>query len=250
MRDLYVVGDVHGNYRELIFRATQKYKTEHADLLILGDFGIGFNKPEYMNQEYNRSKGKLEKHDITINVLRGNHDDPSYFKEPKKLDYPRLHFLEDGKVYDLCSRSVFIIGGANSTDIEYTDSFGNHKHRIEGKDWWPGEDIERINIENLPSKVDVIASHAAPISFEPVVKKFEETSIEQYEKILEERKYLQTVLKEVVADYWYYGHYHNHFSGSYGNLLYRCLPPLEFFLVPEPENKNPQGEINDEQLND
>lgn len=246
MRDLYFCGDVHGKFRELIFKATQKYKIEHSDILVLGDFGIGFHKQEYYIQEYNRSKKKLEKYDLVIHVMRGNHDDPSYFDEPIKLDFPRLHFLSDHKVYNICDRKIYVVGGANSTDIIYKTFSGEEKRRIEGIDWWSDEDIKRIPNSDLPASVDIIVSHSAPISFEPVVKRFDETPLDQYEKILDERKYLSEILNNVRADYWFYGHYHHYYSGSYGELLYRCLPELEFYLAPESKNKNPQGkeEIN------
>ena len=44
MNDLYVVGDVHGNYKELIFRIINRYDIKDSNILILGDFGIGFDK--------------------------------------------------------------------------------------------------------------------------------------------------------------------------------------------------------------
>lgn len=232
LRDLYFVGDVHGKYRELIFRATQKYKIEHADIIVLGDFGVGFNKKEYTIQEYNRSLKKLEKHDLCIHVLRGNHDNPEYFKDPLPLDFPRLHFLEDHKVYEICDRKIYVVGGANSTDIV---------DRVKDKDWWEGEDIIRVPESSLPRRVDIIATHTAPLTFEPVIMKFDETPVWQYEKILEERKYLGEILGNVKTDFWFYGHYHHYYSGTYNEVMYRCLPELEFFLAPEPKNNNPQG---------
>lgn len=245
-KDLILVGDVHGQYRELIYRLTKRYKIENAEVLVLGDFGIGFHKPGFMEDEYNWSKEKLEESDININVLRGNHDDPAYFKEPKPLDFERLHFLEDHKVYNLAGRDVYVVGGANSVDIVYTDSLtGKEKRREEGVDWWKDEDIVRINKNNLPIKVDIIATHTAPLSFDPITERLDQTPVEQYEKILEERRYLDEVLKNVNTDYWYYGHFHKTFSGSYGKILYKCLTPLEFYTAPEHKESNPQGELNE-----
>ena len=245
MNDLYVVGDVHGQYKELVFRITQRYGIKDSHVLVLGDFGVGFDKT--MPDLYKWSEKKLEDNNIEINVLRGNHDNPEYFDG--EHDYPRLKFLKDHEIYNLANHDVYIIGGANSTDITYHDELGREKHRIEGKDWWAGENITR-KTEDLPLKVDIIASHSAPLTFEPIPERKNQTSEEQYEKILGERKYLDFILREMNADYWYYGHYHTSFSGSYGNLLYRCMPPLEFFLVPEKKEHNPQGkEENTDGLN-
>ena len=42
-----------------------------------------------------------------------------------------------------------------------------------------------------------------------------------------------------------YGHYHDHFSGSFGNLLYRGLGIMEIYEAPVIEEENPQGDISD-----
>lgn len=238
MNDLYVIGDVHGQYKELIFRLVQRYKIRDSNVLVLGDFGIGFDKT--MPDLYKWSSKKLEENNIEIDVLRGNHDDPEYFDG--EHDYPRLKFLKDHEVYNLADHDVYIIGGANSTDINYIDEFGKEKHREEGVDWWPGEDIVKKK-EGLPVRVDIIATHSSPLIFDPIIIRPKFTTEEQYEKILEERKYLDFILKEVKADYWYYGHYHFPYSGSYGSLLYRCLPPLEPYMCPKKKEHNPQGKI-------
>ena len=83
------------------------------------------------------------------------------------------------------------------------------------------------------------------LSFLPVIQKFPETPGWQYDKILEERKYLDYVLKEINSDYWYYGHFHSHYSGSYGNLLYRGLGIMEFIEAGSIKDNNPQGEEDD-----
>lgn len=233
MRDLYVVGDVHGKWRELVYKAAESYKIINSDILVLGDFGVGFEKPKYLDDQYKRITKRLENNDLNIHVLRGNHDNPEYFKEGKP-DFPRLHFLEDNKVHNLCERRVFIVGGANSTDIT---------ERIKDIDWWEGEDIVRISTHDMPRRVDVIATHSAPLAFDPVVHRFEETPPEQYEKILDERRYLGEILNYVKTDLWYYGHFHKSYSGTYNGTMYRCLSELEFLLVPEPKIDNPQGEI-------
>ena len=243
-RDLYLCGDIHGEWKELIWTLIRRYDIKNADILILGDFGIGFDKT--MPDLYKWAEKKLEDSDLVIRVIRGNHDDPSYFSDEEKYSYPRLRFLEDHKVYNICGREVYAIGGANSTDI--TDRLEtNQKLAARGKDkriWWPDEGVVE-KTEGLPDKVDIIVSHSAPLSFMPVIQKFPETPEWQYEKILEERKYLDYVLKEVNSDYWFYGHYHNHYSGTYGNLLYRGLGIMELFEAPQPVNNNPQGEENE-----
>ena len=246
MNDLYFCGDIHGDYKEFIWAITRRFGIRNSAVVVVGDFGVGFDNT--MNDLYSWSSKRLEDTNNTIYVLRGNHDDPEYFKSEDKYSFPRLRFLEDHKVYTIAGRTIYIIGGANSTDITYRLEL-NQKLAARGKDrrvWWEGEDLIK-KYDDLPTKVDIIATHTAPLSFAPVIKKYEETPLWQYQKILEERKYLDHVLTEVNAKYWIYGHYHSSYSGSFGNLLYRGLGIMEFYECPPIEDENPQGEIKEEE---
>ena len=111
--------------------------------------------------------------------------------------------------------------------------------------WWENECVEK-KYNDLPRRVDIIISHTAPISFEPVAIKTSEISTNQFEKIIEERKYLQHILYEIRADYWFYGHFHRSYTGTFNQLLYRCLKEFELFSAPEKKELSPQGELKNE----
>ena len=247
MRGLVLVGDIHGEYRTLIWNITNRYKITNSDVVILGDFGVGFDKS--LDSDYKRSEKKLIESDLMIYALRGNHDDPQYFTDEEKYSYPRLRFMEDYKVYTLGNnKTILPIGGANSIDIEDRLK-NNQKFASMGSDkrcWWEGEDVTRIDLSTLPIRVNLILSHCAPLTFEPLISKPEMCPTYQYEKILETRKYLDTILNYTRADGWFYGHYHNHYSGFYSGIQWRCLDIMEFFQVPDKEIDNPQGEDKDE----
>lgn len=251
MNDLYFCGDIHGEFRKLVWEICNKYEIHNSSILVLGDFGIGFGRD--FPDIYKRTEPKLEKNNITIYTIRGNHDDPQYFKNTEKHNYPRLKFLEDHNVYRICDRDIYVIGGANSTDAninpDYTGNIEDRKIETEkrlrkGKlaTWWEDEAIEE-KYTNLPPRVDIIVSHCAPINFEPVSIRTSEISVPQFERIIQERKYLMNVLQEIRADYWFYGHYHRSYTGTYNQLLYRGLGVFELFLAPPKKNTNPQGEI-------
>lgn len=249
---LYFCGDVHGKYRELIWTLCVKINIHNSFIIILGDFGVGFTNN--LDIEYKKSEPKLEKNNITLYVIRGNHDDPKYFKDGS-YDYPRLKFMQDHQVYELAGRRIYTIGGAHSTDANTNSECTKVPDRKletairlkKGKlpTWWEDECIDK-KYEDLPTKVDIIISHTAPLRFEPIPIRTAEISISQYEKILAERKYLDYVLSEIRADYWFYGHYHRSYTGTYNQLLYRCLDELELFLAPKLKETNPQGELKDE----
>ena len=237
-RLLIFCGDIHGELKELVYKLAEQYKIENADVVILGDFGVGFDKT--LDDTYNRIKKRLNKNDINLYTIRGNHDDPSFFINPK--NYPRLEFLEDHKVYNISGRKIYTIGGANSTDIEdrlKDNEIRKKKHKLPC--WWEGEVIDK-KYNDLPGRVDIIISHEAPLCFEPVVRR-EFLPDYQLKNIVESRKYLNYVLDSINTDYWFYGHYHKSYAGSYNNVVYRCLGIMELFEAPNKITHNPQGKI-------
>lgn len=245
LKDLYFCGDIHGDYKEFVWTITKRYGLRNAAVVVLGDFGVGFDKT--ISDLYKWSEKRLKDTNVVIFTIRGNHDDPEYFKEEDKYSFSRLRFMEDHKIYNICGRSIYTVGGANSTDVSYRLSV-NQNLAAKGKDrrvWWPGEDIIK-KYDDLPPKADIIISHSAPLSFLPVITKFPETPDWQYDNIIAERKYLDYVLVEVKAKYWFYGHYHNDYSGSFGDLLYKGLGIMHFYEAPKIKEENPQGSIEEE----
>ena len=233
-KDLYLVGDVHGKYRELVWKITGRYDIHDADVLVLGDFGVGFD--QNLKREYPWSERRLKRNNVTIWAMRGNHDDPKYFTEEPIYNFPNLKFLVDWKRYKFGeNREILVIGGACSIDKEY---------RIENIDWWEGEDVTRV--PDLPGKADIIISHEAPITFDPMPTRPDGLGKDQYGNILRSREYLQEVLESARPDYWFYGHYHKSYSGSWNSTVYRCLAELEFWQVQGgPISHSPQGICSD-----
>ena len=76
--NLCIVGDIHGEFRELVWTITQK-GLENTAFIIAGDFGLGFYKRGYYNGIYERIKNNLSKNRNCILGVRGNHDNPEYF---------------------------------------------------------------------------------------------------------------------------------------------------------------------------
>ena len=223
MKNLVLVGDIHGQFREMIWRAMYKYNLENTDIIVLGDFGA---MDKSWKSDYFRLQKKLDKKQLHIWVLRGNHDNPEFFTGD--VNFPYLTLMKDGETYEISGVSCLVLGGACSTDIVWRQEY-NKKNPKKQKIWWEGEDIIRFPIKNLSGKVDLILSHEAPLSFDPVSVRFPETPSWQYQKILDSRKYLDEILKNITCSYWFYGHYHKHITGSFGNVLYKGLAELDFY---------------------
>lgn len=228
-RCLIFVGDIHGELKKLIWKTSNQYELSHVDLIICGDFGVGFGRENSITHLYNSVKNKLESYDINIYAIRGNHDDPKYFDG--KHNFERLKFLEDYKIIELSGVTILPIGGAVSIDQEDRKKYNEKMKRFGSskRSWWPDEAVSRINLKELPSKVDIVVSHCAPISFTPMF--FRDSSIDPniWESIMNDRNYLEEVKSNISYKYWIFGHYHKSTSGSFGDSLYRCLDILEFF---------------------
>lgn len=238
-RMLIFSGDVHGLISGLVFRICDEMKLENTDCVVCGDFGIGFDNS--WNNLYSKIEKKLKKHNNHIWVVRGNHDNPEYFVDESKYSKEYVTFMKDYKIYTIAGVTILPIGGATSTD---------QKYRTEGKNWWPDEKIKEVEIKTLPTKVDVIVSHQCPEIFDPIHTRFDDEDEDLYNSILSERKYLNNIAFNVIADYWYYGHHHEHYRGEYKGITWTCLG-IDDKLKPEiveyrpKDNPNPQGEEKD-----
>lgn len=94
VKSVVICGDVHGEFRELAFRLCVRYGMSDTLLIVAGDCGFGFEKPAYYEQVFSRISPKLSKANNYIAMVRGNHDDPSYFNEQrvrhKNLELSRI----------------------------------------------------------------------------------------------------------------------------------------------------------------
>ena len=236
-RQLWICGDIHGELSGLVRNAVN-CGISCADVLVVGDFGVGFGRPKSMDVAYGKVRATLEKNDICIYTIRGNHDDPAFFDG--RHDFDRLHFLPDHHIIELCGKKIYTIGGAVSADIDLVDPLSRKSRRMindslikfgsSKRVWWPNETPVQI-AEGLPIAVDIVISHEAPLSFDPPLVQAAHVRNETFLKIVESRKYLDYVLSHVKPASWFYGHYHCHFEGSYQNTLYRCLDIAEMTQI-------------------
>ena len=220
--NIYFCGDIHGELRKLVWSLVERYKLKNISVVVCGDFGVGFGKPNSMNVLYSSVSDRLEKNNITIYTIRGNHDDPSWFDG--KHDYTRLKFIVDNNPIDIEGWNIYPIGGATSIDRDYRLDL---ERTIDTKVFWEGEIITKV--DKYPGKADIIVSHTAPISFEPVVLREGNVSEEIYNQIVDERTYLDNIIGNMRISYWFYGHFHNNYSGNIGDMIYHGLGIDELF---------------------
>ena len=62
---VYCVGDLHGNFNDILFFIKSK-DIKNSTIIFCGDVGIGFNKPEYYKQIFNKIKKELSKRNLYL----------------------------------------------------------------------------------------------------------------------------------------------------------------------------------------
>lgn len=236
-RQLWVCGDIHGELTGLVRNAVNR-GISCADILVVGDFGVGFGRPKSMDVAYGKVRAPLEKKDICIYTIRGNHDDPAFFDGMH--DFERLLFLPDHRMVELCGKRIYPIGGAISADIDMVEPLSRKSRRMindslikfgsSKRVWWPDEALAQI-AEGFPTDVDIVVSHEAPLSFAPPLMRADHVHDETWLKIVESRKYLDYILQTVKPTLWFCGHYHCHYEGDYKSTHYRCMDIAELIQV-------------------
>ncbi len=148
MNGTIYLGDIHGNFNQLIGWMHQNKDRENCYLVQVGDFGIGF-KPKFEHHELKNISKKLKNKNHTVLVIRGNHDNPEYFDG--NHDYDNIKFLPDYTVMNLNGYNHLFIGGAVSID---------RRLREEGISYWKNEifNYDEEKLKNI-NGIDVLITH-------------------------------------------------------------------------------------------
>ena len=107
-----LVGDLHGNFWA-IASFIRRYGIFKSLFIQVGDFGLGFDRYDESNLRH--IDEALEDSQNKVIVIRGNHDDPSYWFE-KKLDLKNIWFIPDYTKLNINGENFLFVGGAVSID--------------------------------------------------------------------------------------------------------------------------------------
>lgn len=219
-----VCGDIHGDFETLVFNVVQK-RIENAIVIVAGDCGFGFNKLSYYDILYEmKLHRKLEKQNVLLLMVRGNHDDPLFF-DKELIDYPYMKTLPDYTVIHTKSHNILCIGGAVSIDrklrlsqMELNRILGKKRLPLYWKDEpfrYNEEELRILEIENI--RIDTVITHSAPDFCPPMskgdVEHFCANDDELASDLEKERKdytrlYDWLVMNQHPLSNWFYGHFH------------------------------------------
>ena len=226
---IFVTGDIHGDVRR--FSSDNfpigKDLTKDDYVIILGDFGLVWNKDEENKYEKNWLDWLEEKPWITL-FIDGNHCNfdrlNTYTVEiwnggrVQKIRPSVIHLMR-GEIFDLQGYKFLAMGGAPSHDIqdgileiddprikEWSKNMFK-MFRVNHLSWWAEEVPNAIEKENAlanlgmaDNKVDFILTHEAPASVINWISIFPPT---EYSMWLE-----KNIRYCVEYKHWYFGHYH------------------------------------------
>lgn len=211
---VYITGDIHGDFRDLVAFSQERGLTADDIVIILGDVGVNY----YLHGRDRKTRKMTARIPATLLCIHGNHEArpqslPDLYEQREwhggqvmvEPAYPNLLFAVDGEVFDIDGFSAVAIGGAYSIDWAW---------RVEnGIPWFPDEQPDaaiRQRVEAVLDargwQVDVVLSHTCPAKYTPVEAYFEGIDQSKVDKGTEE--WLDSIEDRLDYQRWYCGHWH------------------------------------------
>lgn len=252
-RSMVVVGDIHGEFNKLVYKCCVRYKVRDALIVVAGDCGFGFERPGYYDYVYERNRKYLSGSNCWLVMVRGNHDNPAYFREPYRLRHERFMTVPDYSVLTACGHVILCVGGAVSVDRSWRiNSPYYHPFCLEDplarNVYWEDEMpvFDRGKLEEIGAsyEIDTVITHSAPLVCDRIVKLGLYSFSVEDEKLLadveEERETLERLRSYLLKyghplRYWFYGHFHQSWHYEIDGVLYNMLDIMEFREIKEEE---------------
>lgn len=227
---IILVGDVHGEWEHFKHLTHARYQHENAYIIQVGDFGVGFrheSEEERSLFSFNKILGERNCH---LFAIRGNHDDPSRFKESNHpCGYENITLLPDYSELDLLGKSILLVGGAVSVDRRF---------RVEGRSYWSDEEFTLKLEHEFPYKdrqYDLVVTHTRPgvcgafKGFDNI-KYWCDQDYDLQNDLIEESQKLDYLYEHTKPKNWAYGHFHKSNTINYETTEFRCLDIHEHYL--------------------
>ena len=242
---IIMLGDIHGNFANLKYQIEAK-KITNCSIIQVGDFGmtLGPNGSKIVLNELNEFLGK---YGIVLYAIRGNHDDPFYFKG--NHIYDNLKLLPDYTQLRIDDYNFLFVGGATSIDrmISLQKMKVSLDMGIDHKLYWTDE-IFHLDEEKLKDikDIDIVITHTSPEWCHPdnsggvgdFVLQFAEFDPTLVDELKAERKLLTrffNILKDNgnKIQKHFYGHFHRSEISLNGQTMHILLGINEFKLLEE-----------------
>lgn len=219
---IYFLGDHHGAWTQLT-EIIDFNKLTDCYIISVGDLGMGFALKQ---KEYERHE-KLNKFFAERNIhfygIRGNHDNPDFFKGDPKFNLTNFKLIEDYSLFKYQDKTIQAIGGAISID---------RTGRQLNVSYWDGEGV--VFEKNKCEKVDILITHTAPSccfpqQFNEIVYGWAREDDYLIEDLNEERSLMDKIFKVCRPSFHVYGHFHSSWTEEISGCKHKLLDIDEFF---------------------
>ena len=215
-KPILFLGDHHGEWCYL-FDTIDTKKISDCYLISVGDSGIGFT--DNKTQEKNNKWFNMEFKDRNISFMsiRGNHDDPDYFKGANRVSLSNFELIEDYTIMEYNGKKIQFIGGATSID---------RTSRREGISYWEQE-VLNFNRDKC-EEVDILITHTAPTwcfpqQFNEMVYGWAREDAYLLEDLTEERAIMDEICKLCKPKLHLYGHFHSSWTERINECMHKLL---------------------------
>jgi predicted phosphodiesterase len=237
-RKKFLLGDIHG-YWSVILNQLNHINEKEICIIQVGDFGIGFDDIDREFAKLLRLNERLVEYESDLFIIRGNHDDPKWFKETEftelKEKLTNIFFVPDYTVLNIDLENILFIGGAVSIDRNPRKMDGP------GKSWWKDEVInfDFQKVQDLRD-IDRLICHTAPdfcepLKFNQLVYNFALQDDLLLDDLRNERANMTKLVTQLMNNNkiksFVYGHFHNSYRFSHNDCEFLGLNINQFIRL-------------------
>lgn len=238
-RRVIVCGDIHGDFEPLVYKLCVMYGCTNTLLVVAGDCGFGFERPGYYDTVFAEVERRLRKANNWVVFVRGNHDDPAYFRE-RRIDHLRWRTVPDYSILHACDHTILCVGGAVSVDRVMRIREDERRREGNVPCYWSDEPPV-FNPEELAAipagTIDTVVTHTAPSFCELTSHLWRSTWAEMDDRlqddVLRERETMDKLYEALKKaghplKAWLYGHFHHSWNGTLEGTHFTMLDIMEF----------------------
>lgn len=222
-KPLLFLGDHHGAW-STIFDIIKSKNIENCNIISVGDLGIGFKyKKEHEHKQSEKLNDFFKERNINFYGIRGNHDDPTYFKGDDRIVFENFELIDDYTVAEYGDKKIQFVGGAVSID---------RTGRKEGVSYWGDEVV--LYKPNECKEVDILVTHTAPSwcfpqHFNELVYGWALEDSYLIGDLSNERAIIDEIFKRCKPKLHLYGHFHSSWTDIVNDCKHKLLNINEFW---------------------
>jgi len=216
-KPILFLGDNHGAWN-ILFDIINSKNIRDCHIISVGDLGIGFKyKKEHEYSQSEKLSDRFKEKNINFFGIRGNHDNPVFFKGKDRICLENFELIEDYSVFEYNSKLVQFIGGAVSID---------RNGRRQGISYWENELV--VFNKEACQKVDILVTHTAPShcfpqQFNEMVYGWAREDAYLLEDLTDERAVMDEIFKLCSPSLHLYGHFHSSWTERVNGCVSKLL---------------------------